>query len=367
MKTIIHIIGARPNFIKAAPLIREIDSQLGTWNVDNFVLHTGQHYDKNMSDIFFKELDIPKPDFNLNAGGGSHAQQTARIMVGCEEIFIKKKPDLIIVYGDINSCVAASLVASKMHIPIAHIESGLRSYDRKMPEEINRVITDSISDMLFLTSSDALLNLKTEGVDENKCHLVGNTMIDSLVRLNKIFDRSKILESLNLEKKSYALITLHRPSNVDSKMDLEKMMDALVMISFQMECVLPIHPRTKNNLDKFNLYSKYSNNKRFNIIDPLGYIDFMNLQKNANIVITDSGGIQEESSFFGVPCLTVRDNTERPITITHGSNKLIGTNYADIVTHISSLKMVDEPGNIELWDGNASKRIVKIIREKLNV
>lgn len=363
MKKIIHIVGARPNFIKAAPLIKEIDKL----NVTNLVLHTGQHYDENMSKVFFDELEIPKPNYNLNAGGGSHATQTAGIMIGCEKVFIDEKPDLVIVYGDVNSCVAASLVASKLHIPIAHVESGLRSYDRKMPEEINRVITDSISDLLFLTSSDALDNLKSEGVDWRKCHLVGNTMIDSLVSLNDKFDKSEILEYLELEKKSYALITLHRPSNVDTKEDLENMMDSLFMISNIMPCVFPIHPRTENNLSRFGLYEKYMNNENFNIINPLGYVDFMNLQKNAKVVITDSGGVQEESSFFGVQCLTVRENTERPITIDEGTNKLIGTDYREIPIHVERMNYDEGFTGINMWDGNSSKRIVEILKEKLNV
>ena len=363
MKKIIHIVGARPNFIKASPIIKEMKKM----NVENLILHTGQHYDENMSKIFFDELEIPKPNFNLNAGGGSHATQTADIMVGCEKIFLNEKPDLIVVYGDVNSCVASSLVASKMHIPIAHVESGLRSYDRKMPEEINRIITDSISDILFLTSPDALENLKKEGVDEDKCYLVGNTMIDSLVSLNNKFDESKILESLELEKKSYALITLHRPSNVDNKKDLEKMMDSLFLISDYMPCIFPIHPRTENNLSRFGLYKKYVENEKFNIINPLGYVDFMNLQKNAKLVITDSGGIQEEASFFGVQCLTVRDNTERPITVDEGTNKLVGTDYRKIPSHVSRINYNEIYGDIELWDGKSSKRIIKILEEKLNV
>ena len=359
MKTVIHIIGARPNFIKASPVIREMNK---LENINNLVLHTGQHYDKKMSEIFFDELNIPKPNYNLNAGGGSHAEQTADIMVGYEKYFIEKNPNLIIVYGDVNSCVAASLVASKMFIPIVHIESGLRSYDRKMPEEINRVITDSISDLLFVTSKDALENLKLEGVDLNKCHFVGNTMIDSLVRLEKDFDKSKILDDLSLQKKSYTLITLHRPSNVDNIDDLKYMMDSIVEISKDITCVFPIHPRTENNLKHYNLYEKYKNINSLKMTKPFGYIDFMCLQKNSKFVITDSGGVQEESSYFNVPCLTVRDNTERPITCTKGTNELAGTDYRKLLTNVKNINF-NRKSNIEMWDGNSAGRIIKKMGE----
>lgn len=360
MKKVIHIVGARPNFIKAAPLIKKMNKLC----IDNLVIHTGQHYDHNMSQQFFNELNIPKPDYNLGAGGGSHATQTANIMIGCEKVFLDENPDMIIVYGDVNSCVAASLVASKLHIPITHIESGLRSFDKKMPEEVNRIITDSLSDILFLTSPDALHNLKKEGIDWRKCHLVGNTMIDSLVSLNHKFDKSKILESLHLEKKSYTLITLHRPSNVDDKHMLIEMMDSIVEISKHINCVFPMHPRTKNNLIKFKVYKNYKNIESLKIIEPLGYIDFMCLQKNTKVVITDSGGVQEESSFFNVPCLTVRDNTERPITIENGTNKLIGTDYRNIIKNIKTIDF-NGKSNIDYWDGKSSDRIVQILMEVL--
>ena len=362
MKTVIHIIGARPNFIKASPLIKKMQKL----NVNNLVLHTGQHYDKNMSKVFFDELKIPTPDYNLNAGGGSHTKQTANIMIGCERYFLENNPDLVIVYGDVNSCVAASLVASKMGIKIAHVESGLRSYDRKMPEEINRILTDSISDFLFLTSEDALDNLVKEGISEDKCFLVGNTMIDSLVEFESKFDLSNILHKLKLKKSMYSLITLHRPSNVDNKSDLKFMMDSIVKVSKNIKCVFPVHPRTKNNLQKFNLYNKYNSLDNLEIINPLGYIDFMCLQKNSKFIITDSGGIQEESSYFKVPCLTSRDNTERPITISNGTNKLIGANYKNIVKETLNINY-DITSNINLWDGFSSDRIIKILERVLHV
>ncbi len=360
MKTIIHVVGARPNFIKAAPLIAEIEK---SWNVENLIIHTGQHYDHNMSQQFFDELNIPKPDYNLNAGGGGHAKQTADIMIGCEKIFQEKHPEFIIVYGDVNSCVAAAMVAKKLHINVIHIESGLRSYDRKMPEEINRVITDSISDILFVTCQDGIDNLIKEGIDSN-VHLVGNTMIDSLVNFEDKFNASPILDVLNVVKDEYILSTLHRPSNVDDQYSLESLMDTMKQMSEDNTVVFPIHPRTKNNLKKYNIFEKYNSIKNLKIIEPQGYIDFMCLQKNAKLIITDSGGIQEESSYFQTPCLTVRDNTERPVTISHGTNKLIGANYENI---IPQLKMIENKiSNINLWDGMSSKRIVKILKEYYN-
>lgn len=360
MKTIIHVVGARPNFIKAAPLIAEIEK---SWDVENLIIHTGQHYDHNMSQQFFDELNIPKPDYNLNAGGGSHAKQTADIMVGCEKIFQEKLPEFIIVYGDINSCVAAAMVAKKLHIKVVHIESGLRSYDRKMPEEINRVMTDSISDILFVTCQDGVDNLIKEGIYSN-VHLVGNTMIDSLVNFKDKFNTSSILDTLNIIKGEYILSTLHRPSNVDDQHSLYSLMSTMEKMAKDNVVVFPIHPRTKNNLQKYNIFKKYNSIKNLKIIEPQGYIDFMCLQKNAKLIITDSGGIQEESSYFQTPCLTVRDNTERPVTITHGTNKLIGADYKNIIPQIGLME--NKTSNIDLWDGKSSKRIVKILKEHYN-
>ena len=309
-QTVIHIVGARPNFIKAAPVIHALDKE----PINNIIVHTGQHYDYNMSKTFFEELNIPEPHYNLGAGGGSHTTQTTNIMLGCERVYNELKPDLIIVYGDINSCIAAAIVASKIHleggkkIKIAHVESGLRSRDREMPEEINRIITDSISDILFVTSPIGLQNLKKEGI-WGSTHFVGNTMIDSLVNLLDKITTSDILNKLNINQK-YALVTLHRPSNVDNKKSLECMMDSIIELTKHTMVIFPIHPRTKWRLDNFGISKKYKKIKNLLIIEPQGYIDFMCLQKNANVVITDSGGVQEETSYFNVPCLTVRNNTE---------------------------------------------------------
>ena len=357
MKTIIHIVGARPNFIKAAPLIKSISDL----NVRNLVVHTGQHYDHNMSQQFFDDLEIPKPDYNLGLGGGSHAVQTANIMMQCEQVFIKESPDCVIVYGDVNSCIAAALVAKKLHIQVVHIESGLRSFDTKMPEEINRIITDSISDQLFVTCKDGVDNLIKEGKSIDCIHLVGNTMIDSLVKFQSKFDTSSILSSMNIQSKKYILSTLHRPSNVDNKNSLIELMESMKAISNNNIVVFPIHPRTKSNLQKFNIFKKYNSIDSLKIIDPLGYIDFMCLQKNAKLIITDSGGIQEESSFFNVPCLTVRDNTERPITTTMGTNKLIGSNYKNILSELDIVNY-NQNSNINLWDGSTASRIVQILK-----
>tara|TARA_R110002012_G_scaffold100670_2_gene239404 strand:- start:5945 stop:7033 length:1089 start_codon:yes stop_codon:yes gene_type:complete len=357
MKTIIHIVGARPNFIKAAPLIKSISDL----KVRNLVVHTGQHYDHNMSQQFFDDLEIPKPDYNLGLGGGSHAVQTANIMMQCEQVFIKESPDCVIVYGDVNSCIAAALVAKKLHIQVVHIESGLRSFDTKMPEEINRIITDSISDQLFVTCKDGVDNLIKEGKSIDCIHLVGNTMIDSLVKFQSKFDTSSILSSMNIQSKKYILSTLHRPSNVDNKNSLIELMESMKAISNNNIVVFPIHPRTKSNLQKFNIFKKYNSIDSLKIIDPLGYIDFMCLQKNAKLIITDSGGIQEESSFFNVPCLTVRDNTERPITTTMGTNKLIGSNYKNILSELDIVNY-NQNSNINLWDGSTASRIVQILK-----
>ncbi len=363
MKKIIHIVGARPNFVKAAPLIKELNKH----SVINLVVHTGQHYDKNMSQQFFDDLDLPKPDFNLGVGSGTHATQTSNVMIKCEQLFEEQKPDLVIVYGDINSCVAAALVAKKQQIKVAHVESGLRSFDNTMPEEINRIITDSISDILFVTSRNGLHNLNNQGIDSKKCHFVGNTMIDSLVEFEKKFDQSTVLGKYCLAKKEYALITFHRPSNVDSKDTLIQMFKSLKAVARQVQCVFPIHPRTRASLIKYNLYDAYNSLEGMKIIEPQGYIDFMCLQKNAKVLLTDSGGIQEESSFFQVPCLTIRDNTERPVTITHGTNILVGTRYDKIPSYLEKIDMLNQSDGIELWDGKSSTRIAKVISRELGL
>lgn len=356
MHKFIHIIAARPNFIKAAPLIKAMRNS----SLEALVIHTGQHYDPNMSNTFLNELGILPLNYHLTCGVGSHAEQVGNVMIELEQIFLKEKPKGVIVYGDVNSTLAASLAASKLHIPIIHVESGCRSHDKSMPEEINRILVDRIADILFTTSEDALDNLAKEGIDSNKCFFVGNTMIDSLIEFQNKFSSSTILSELGLKSKKYNLCTFHRPSNVDDITTLTELMDSLVQIHQEVPCVLPLHPRTKNNLKKYKLYDKYS--KLLKFIPPQGYFDFMCLQQNAYTILTDSGGVQEESSYFNVPCLTLRTSTERPITITNGTNKLIGVNYLDLKKEYQNINR-NKTSNLNLWDGKASQRIIQILKK----
>ncbi len=361
MKKIISVVGARPNFIKVAPIAREFKKHK---EVKHLICHTGQHHDVNMSDIFFNVLEIPEPDFHLNISGGSHATQTAEIMLKFEEVILKEKPDLIIVYGDINSTLAATIVAAKLNIPIAHVEAGLRSFDRSMPEEINRILTDTVADYLFVTEKSGLVNLKNEGIDDSKVFFVGNVMIDSLSRsLGKI--DAPILKVLDLKTKDFVLTTFHRPSNVDDVKQLSKIIKLLNKIALNNKVIFPIHPRTNNNLKRYNLFEKL--NKNIKLIDPLGYLDFLSLIRNAKLIVTDSGGIQEESTYLGIQCITVRNSTERPVTIEIGTNQLAGENIEDAIKLTQNVLA----GNVklgripELWDGRAAERIVKIILNNL--
>ena len=359
MKKIISIVGARPNFMKIAPIHFEFLKYNDS--IQHLICHTGQHYDEKMSKIFFQDLNISEPDFYLGVGSGSHAVQTAAIMTEFEKIVIAEKPDLVIVVGDVNSTIACSLVAKKMNIPVAHVEAGLRSFDRTMPEEINRILTDSIADFLFVTEQSGIDNLKKEGVDENKIFLTGNVMIDSLVQNLPKIDSSPILASLGLEKGEYILCTLHRPANVDNKESLEKILTALNSFAQKKKIIFPVHPRTRANMKQFGIGKDLSSNLL--ITDPIGYIDFLCLIKNAILIITDSGGIQEETTFLGVPCLTLRDNTERPVTITTGTNYLIGTDVSkldSIITEILNGKM-KKASIPPFWDGKAAERICSIL------
>ena len=360
MKPKIHIIvGARPNFIKAHPVYQSLN-QLNKFKLK--LVNTGQHYDQNMSGVFIQELGMRKPDIDLEVGSGLHGEQTGKILSLYEQVLIKEKPNLVIVFGDVNSTIACSLAAVKLDIPIAHVEAGLRSFDWKMPEEINRVLTDRLSTFLFTTSPEAKDNLINEGISTKKIHFVGNTMIDSLIEFKDKFDKSNIRKLLDIHG-DYALITLHRPSNVDDNNNLKRLINSIQNISKTIPCIFPIHPRTKNKLQSTKLYNNLMNNKNIKLIDPLGYIDFMCLQMNARTVLTDSGGIQEESTFFGVPCITVRENTERPITISKGSNKLIGTKYEKIPKEVENI--INNKNNKysipTLWDGKSANRISKIL------
>jgi UDP-N-acetylglucosamine 2-epimerase (non-hydrolysing) len=325
--------------------------------------HTGQHFDTKMSQIFFDQLDLPNPDFYLGINGGSQTEMTARIMQEFEKIALAEKPDLILVPGDVNSTLACGLVASKLGIEIGHIESGLRSFDRSMPEEINRIVTDVIADHLFVTEQSGVDNLTMEGVDKNKIHLVGNVMIDSLINLLPQINQSSILQSMNIRPEEYILVTFHRPSNVDEFDYLLNLINYLNELSKDIPIVFPIHPRTRNNLQNQGIDIELEPTSNFILTEPIGYIDFLALTKSAKIVITDSGGIQEETTFLQVQCVTVRDNTERPITVDIGTNHLVGTDINDVkqtVTSILNGKL--KKGEIpQYWDGRTSERIVNIL------
>lgn len=350
---IAHIVGARPNFMKMAPVYRAIQP----YKFNQSIVHTGQHYSENMSDIFFKELGIPNPDVNLHVGSGSHAYQVAQAMIKLEEYFLENKMDLVIVYGDINSTLAAVLVCSKMNIKTAHVEAGLRSYDMSMPEEINRIVTDRISDLYFTPSQDGDENLLREGISKSKIYCVGNVMIDTLVQFLDTIkkDTSRIKSS-----PSYGVITIHRPSNVDDLSQLRDIVTSLNNVSKKIKLFFPIHPRTRKQLDQLKDIQLGEN---ITLIDPLGYIDFMNLVYYSKFVITDSGGIQEETSYLDIPCLTLRENTERPITITNGTNTLIGKNYGLLQKSISAIlnNKYKHSKKLKKWDGKAAARIAKII------
>lgn len=364
---LLHIVGARPNFMKLAPVYQALQK----FPIQQFILHTGQHYDTLMSDIFFQELEIPNPDYNLGVGSGSHTQQTAKAMLGMEEIILALQPDGLVVYGDINATLSATLVCAKLQIPIAHVEAGLRSFDRTMPEEINRIITDRLADLLFTPSMDGNENLAKEGIESHKIHLVGNVMIDTLVKsLGKINQNPKLIENALhiqqniLSNQAYCLATIHRPSNVDNPENLKKLILALLELAQQLPIIFPIHPRTRKQLETHQILPKET--KNFHLIEPQGYFDFLYLQKNAKIVLTDSGGVQEETTFLQIPCFTLRANTERPITISRGTNMLVGNDYDLLKNEFQKvLHNQHSKGNIpELWDGKASERIAQIICEK---
>lgn len=328
--------------------------------IQPLLVHTGQHYDYEMSEIFFQNLEIPNPDIYLNVGNGSHAAQTAKIMAAFEKVVLKEQPDLIVVVGDVNSTLACSLVASKLNTKIAHVEAGLRSFDREMPEEINRIVTDSLSDYLFVSEGSGLKNLKKEGINSNKIHFVGNIMIDTLLANMNIINQSNILEKLNLTKNEYSVMTLHRPSNVDSKEALLEILDILNSISEKIKIVYPIHPRPKKMIKAYNFSKKFEGLKNLLFIEPLGYIDFVKLVKDSNFVLTDSGGIQEETTILKVPCLTMRENTERPITIKKGTNHLVGRDRHKIMQCVDNIldNKIKKGETPEFWDGRTAERII---------
>lgn len=359
---IINVAGARPNFIKIASLIHEFKKYK---EIEAILVHTGQHYDEAMSKVFFDDLDILRPDINLEIGSKSHAVQTAGIMIKFEQVLLKEKPDFVLVVGDVNSTIACALAAVKLGIKVVHVEAGLRSFDRTMPEEINRVLTDSISDYLFITERSAKDNLLKEGISEDKIHFVGNVMIDTLLRMKEKADKSQIIQKYNLKPKDYAMLTLHRPSNVDDKVTLGGIFEALQVISQRIKIVFPIHPRTKKAIESHGVISKtqYANIK---VIAPLGYLDSLKLMSEAKLVITDSGGMQEETTVLGIPCVTIRDNTERPITVEEGTNVMVGTDKEKIIKGIiNSLNSTNYKINIpKFWDGMTAQRIAQILLKR---
>ncbi len=361
-KTIHLIAAARPNFMKIAPLYHALARE--DW-AEPVIIHTGQHYDLNMSDVFFKDLGLPRPHLNLGIGSGTHAGQTGGVMIAYEKVLIKKAPDLTVVVGDVNSTVACSLAASKLGVPVAHLEAGLRSFDRTMPEEINRVVTDAISDFLWTPSPDADENLGREGIPASKIERVGNIMIDSLVMMTPAIQHENTVSKLKLDGRPYGVVTIHRPANVDKSQKLEKIVEALVELSEIMPLIFTVHPRTKKQLIKFGFLHVLEQVPSVILQDPLSYKSFMNLIFNGRIVVTDSGGIQEETTFLGIPCLTLRPNTERPVTITQGTNRLtdiknLKENFMEATAHSKR----QEP-SIEFWDGRTADRIVRSLKKIL--
>ena len=373
------IAGARPNFMKLASIVRAVekynngrdDDQL----IDHVIVHTGQHYDAKMSHAFFEDLGLPEPDINLGVGSGSHAAQTAEIMQKFESVLMEQRPDALLVVGDVNSTIACALVASKIEYRddnkrkrplIVHVEAGLRSFDRDMPEEINRILTDALSDLLFITEEGAIKHLQNEGVSAHKIHFTGNVMIDTLQQHLDRANASSIKQQLDLPEK-YGLVTLHRPSNVDQKETLQPLIECLHHLSERCHLVFPVHPRTANSLRTLGLWKEVEGNNAITLTEPLGYLDFLKLVKDASIVITDSGGIQEETTVLGVPCVTLRENTERPITVTVGTNYLIGTDPDKIMQTVNMiLDGQGKEGEIpQCWDGHAGDRIVKILASAL--
>lgn len=373
---LMSIAGARPNFMKVASITEAIKSHNNQGKspyIEHILVHTGQHYDAKLSQCFFDELALPRPDINLEVGSGSHASQTAEIMKRFEPVLLEAQPDAILVVGDVNSTIACALVASKIVYPtpnrfglnralIVHVEAGLRSRDRSMPEEINRVLTDAISDILFVTEQDAIENLENEGIPAGKIHFVGNVMIDTL-RCHREKARARPIKKTLGINGDYGLVTLHRPGNVDSKESLEPLLKCLFEISSQVPLIFPVHPRTSANMKRFGLWDQASSQKDMRLIDPLTYLDFLNLLEDATLVLTDSGGIQEETTVLNVPCITLRENTERPITITMGTNYLVGTNPRKILeTARTILSGNGKQGGIPpYWDGRAGERILQIV------
>ena len=364
MLKIINVVGARPNFMKVAPIAAAMKKRPDEFL--SLILHTGQHYDASMSDSFFADLDLPRPDIHLEVGSASHAVQTAAVMERFEPVIINEKPDWVLVVGDVNSTLACALVCAKLGVKVAHVEAGLRSRDRTMPEEINRVLTDQIADLLLTPSTDADENLLAEGIPPERIRFVGNVMIDSLYKSLERARISSIKSDLGVTEGQYAVLTLHRPSNVDDREIFERILFALEKISAALPIIFPVHPRTRKTIEAFGLTERVSSIRNLRLIEPLGYLDFLSLYSKARLVLTDSGGIQEETTALGIPCLTLRENTERPITVELGTNVVVGTDTEKIVSeatailHNSVNREVRQP---PLWDGHTAERIVAALKE----
>jgi UDP-N-acetylglucosamine 2-epimerase (non-hydrolysing) len=366
-KKILFVVGARPNFMKVAPVLETVRS---TEKFDSMLVHTGQHYDANMSDVFFSDLDMPKPDRFLGIGSGTHAEQTAKVMIEMENLLGEIQPDLVMVAGDVNSTLATALVAAKAGIMLGHIESGLRSFDRSMPEEINRIVADEFSQFCFVTEPSGLKNLDHEGIATNRVFFVGNTMIDSVQKyLPKARDRfPELAKRHEIAAKNYALVTLHRPSNVDERGALTRFMELFERMSaFAPRILFPVHPRTRTRMEAFGLKARLRENLHLTLIDPVGYLDFLALQDHAAVVLTDSGGIQEETTALGVPCITLRENTERPITVEEDTNELVGLDMGRALEYSKRALggTWKSHGIPKLWDGHAASRIVTILETAL--
>jgi UDP-N-acetylglucosamine 2-epimerase (non-hydrolysing) len=348
------VVGARPNFMKIAPIAHVLAQRA---DVQHLIVHTGQHYDPNMSKVFFEDLEIPEPDLYLGVGSGSHSEQTAKVMMHFEEILLKERPDLVIVVGDVNSTMAATLVSAKLHVPVAHVEAGLRSFDRDMPEEINRLVTDALADILLTPSRDGDENLLREGVDASRIRFVGNVMIDSLLKFLPKARATRAWQKLGVEHGNYVLVTLHRPSNVDDRRKLADLLEMFGALAERLPVVFPIHPRTRKMISEFGLKHDYPG---LQLVQPIGYLEFIAMQEGARLVLTDSGGIQEETTILEVPCLTLRNNTERPVTVTSGTNRLVGQDIATIQKACEEVLSQPKPvGRVpELWDGRTAERIV---------
>lgn len=368
---IVNVVGARPNFMKMAPIVAEMKRHD---SIQSCLVHTGQHYDAAMSQLFFDELGMPQPEVYLGVGSGSHTVQTARVMLGFEPVMIEQRPDLVVVVGDVNSTLACTLVAVKMGIPVAHVEAGLRSFDRDMPEEINRILTDAVAQLLLIPSPEGRDNLLREGIPAERIHFVGNVMIDTLRQHQEKALARPILRELRVVPRGYGVLTLHRPSNVDSVETLTPLIGVLERIQGRLPLVFPLHPRTRAMLEQHALGERLRRMSGLRLTDPLGYLDFLALTSQARVVLTDSGGIQEETTALGVPCLTLRENTERPVTVTEGTNRLVGQDPARILaafeetmqSTVSTVEGGPMPQRMpELWDGRAAERIVKLFLDQL--